>query len=70
MLTEAVKPIAQRRATTAPRRFITVKEASYLYSASEDWLRRTKEIPKVYLGRRMVRIDAKALEAFFRQHEV
>jgi hypothetical protein len=52
------------------RHFITVKEAAFLYSVSEDWLRRNRCIPKVTLGRRMVRIDVNALHAYFRQHEV
>jgi excisionase family DNA binding protein len=50
------------------KRYITVKEAALLYSVSEDWLRRNKRIPKVRLGRRMVRLDDEALKTHFRNH--
>lgn len=54
----------------APKRWITIKEASHRFSVSPDWLYRNKRIVKSHLGRRMVRVDLEALEDYFRNHEV
>jgi hypothetical protein len=60
-----------RLVSTPPNpRFLRIKEAAVMFSVSEDWIRRNKSIPKVSLGRRLVRVDVVALEQFFRQHEV
>lgn len=50
-------------------RYLTLKEAAFLYSVSVDYLRRNKRIPKVTLGRRMVRIHASTLEQYFKENE-
>jgi len=52
------------------KRYLTINEAAERYSVSKDWLYRTKRIPKVHLGSRMVRIEVAALDAFFKDHEV
>jgi predicted DNA-binding transcriptional regulator AlpA len=52
------------------KRYITINEASELYSVSKDWLYRTNRIPKVHIGSRMVRIEVAVLDAYFKRHEV
>lgn len=54
----------------ATRTLITVKEAAARYSVSADWLYRNKGIPRVTIGRRMVRFSVSVLDNYFNNHEV
>lgn len=50
-------------------RYLRIRDAAVMYSVSQDFLRRNKAIPKVTIGRRMVRIDVNHLERYFKERE-
>jgi hypothetical protein len=48
--------------------YLTIQEAARVYSVSTDWLYRNTRIPRVTLGARMVRIEKRAMDAYFNEH--